>query len=58
MSYNGAGKMCSRFKAVEGSALNGYFIKTEAFNCKSCVYFSSRNCGMDSVNTIYLTAAD
>jgi len=42
---------CAGFKAVDHDAGFSYRRGT-AGSCKDCVYFSSRNCGMDVADSI------
>ncbi len=43
-------KMCTGYKPVNENGL--YYKKSGNTNCKECVYFSSRNCGMDIADSI------
>ncbi len=45
-------KSCSNFKSIENDIFTKYQSKNSAPNCRACVYFSSRNCGMDAANAI------
>jgi hypothetical protein len=43
--------LCSGFKALDYGT--GYsYRRISSGNCKDCVYFSSRNCGMDVADSI------
>lgn len=45
-------KMCKNYKALESHAIPAYQNTITAHNCKDCLYFSSRNCGMDAADEI------
>lgn len=44
-------KHCTNYKAVEHDMVSS-LRHTQHTNCKDCVYFSSRNCGMDVADSI------
>ncbi len=44
-------KQCANFKLVEQQPSVPYK-RINEHNCKDCVYFSSRNCGMDIADSI------
>ena len=44
-------KLCAKFKSPE-RGLTFDYINMHSVNCKDCMYFSSRNCGMDSVSSV------
>jgi len=51
MSYACNMKLCTNYRALErGLAFD--FVNIHSVNCKDCVYFSSRNCGMDAVSFV------
>jgi|GEM_PF-6139892 len=39
-------RLCANYKAMEG-CFSPFMIRTVGANCKECVYFSSKNCGVD-----------
>ena len=44
-------KLCANFKSLErGPAID--YINMHSVNCKDCMYFSSRNCGMDAISYV------
>ncbi len=44
-------KSCTNYKSIE-NGFGAFYRNSQAANCKSCVYFSSRNCGMDAADSI------
>ena len=44
-------RSCANFRSVE-KGLTPAFRNPQVTNCKDCVYFSSRNCGMDAADSI------
>ncbi len=44
-------KNCKHFKGMDYD-IHAPFRHSQDHNCKQCVYFSSRNCGMDVSDTI------
>ena len=53
MIYASNIRPCAHFKSLE-KGLPFDYIDMHSVNCKDCLYFSSRNCGMDTnslVNT-------
>ncbi|MDR2939477.1 MAG: hypothetical protein LBV08_04050 [Clostridiales bacterium] len=52
MSGYNKNKACSNFKSLENDIFTKYQSRSTAPNCRVCVYFSSRNCGMDASNSI------
>jgi hypothetical protein len=42
-------KACKNFKAIKNTTVMCHKIDAD-YNCKSCPYFSSINCGMDTVH--------
>jgi hypothetical protein len=44
-------KPCANFKSLE-KGLSFNYINMHSVNCKDCLYFSSRNCGMDCVSSV------
>lgn len=45
-------KLCKSFVALESNIIPAYQNNITTSNCKDCVYFSSRNCGMDAADEI------
>lgn len=52
MYHTKKSKNCSSFKAIEQDVFSRYKYKSLERNCKECIYFSSRNCGMDIADSI------
>jgi len=44
-------KLCAGFKSLERGIPFDY-TNIHSVNCKDCMYFSSRNCGMDAVSYV------
>lgn len=44
-------KLCVSFKSLERGLAFDY-TNLHSVNCKDCVYFSARNCGMDAVSLV------
>jgi len=44
-------KYCTNYRAADLDMISS-LRRTENTNCKECVYFSSRNCGMDVADSI------
>ena len=44
-------KLCANFKSME-RGLPYYYTNIHSVNCKDCMYFSTRNCGMDAVSNV------
>lgn len=45
-------KNCTNFKALDQEVISKFQRGTYGGSCKDCVYFSSRNCGMDAADSI------
>ena len=45
-------KGCTNYKALESDIITKYGSNVMGVNCKDCVYFSCRNCGMDAGDSI------
>ena len=44
-------KNCTSYRALDQDMISS-LRHSESNNCKDCVYFSSRNCGMDVADSI------
>ena len=44
-------KLCSNFKSLE-RGISFDYSNIHSVNCKDCMYFSTRNCGMDAVSCV------
>jgi len=44
-------KLCANYKSLERGITFDY-VNIHSVNCKDCVYFTSRNCGMDAVSSV------
>jgi|GEM_PF-964772 len=45
-------KNCANYKAIDQEMISHPMRGTHSGSCKDCVYFSSRNCGMDAADSI------